>query len=100
MDIQEDAHYVIQGAIDFWRLEYRYGGPWTDPVTELGYHGPVAGLDFVPVATAEDLLSIREDPELIGSSNRFHINVAYYITELNHIREKITRILELLGDVE
>lgn len=97
-DIEEDANYVIQGAIDFWRFEYRYGGPWTDPATELGYHGPVSGLDFIPAASAEDLLNVRADPELIGSSKRFHINVAYYLTELNHVREDILLILELLGE--
>lgn len=97
-DLEEDTNYVTQGAIDYWRLEYRYGGPWTDPATELGYHGPVNGLDFIPLASAEDLLNVRADPELIGSSRRFHINVAYYLSELNDIRDQIVVILELLGE--
>ena len=99
-DAEEDVEYVTQGAVDFWRLEYRHGGPWTDPQTEIGYHGPVGGLSFIPTATAEDLLSVRADPELMGSVRRFHINVGYYLSELNHIRDEIQAILELLGDDE
>ncbi len=99
-DIEEDAEYVTQGSVDLWRLEHRHGGPWTDPATELGYHGAVDGLDFIPVASAEDLLSVRADPEIMGASKRFHINVGYYLTELNHIRDQIIVTLELLGEDE
>ncbi len=99
-DLEEDTEYMTQGAVDLWRLEYRHGGPWSDPATEVGYHGAVGGLDFVPLATAEDLLNVRADPELMGSSRRFHINVAYYLSELNHIRDQIIVILALLGDDE
>lgn len=97
-DMAEDTAYITRGAEDFWKYEYRQGGPWTDPDTEVGYSGDVGGLDFIPKATAEDLLNVRADPELMGRSKRFHINVGYYLSELGHIRNQITFMLDLLGE--
>jgi len=96
-DMAEDTTYITQGAEDYWKYEYRHGGPWTDPETEIGYSGDVGGLDFIPRATADDLLNVRADPELMGRSKRFHINVGYYLSELGHIRNQIVLILDLLA---
>ena len=97
-DSQEDVAYLIQGAQDFWLSEINHGGPWTDPAAEIGYVGEIRGLDFIPKATAEDLLSVRSDPELMGLSKRFHINVAYYVAELELIRASIEEILDLIAE--
>lgn len=97
-DVAEDMSYVTRGAEDYWKYEYRHGGPWTDPETEIGYSGDIGGLDFIPRATAEDLLKVRADPELMGRSKRFHINVGYYLTELEKIRNQIVLILDLLAE--
>lgn len=96
-DMAEDTAYITRGAEDFWKYEYRHGGPWTDPETETGYSGDIGGLDFIPRATAEDLINVRADLELMGRSKRYHINVGYYLSELGRIRNQITQILDLLG---
>lgn len=97
-DSAEDVVYVMQGAQDLWEAELKHGGPWSDPVTEIGYSGEIRGLSFIPKATAEDLLSVRSDPILMGHSKRFHINVAYYIAELEVIRDLIEEILDLIAE--
>lgn len=97
-DSVEDVAYVMQGAQDLWTAEIKHGGPWSDPATEIGYSGEIRGLAFVPKATAEDLLSVRSDPILMGYSKRFHINVAYYIAELEAIRDLIEEILDLIAE--
>lgn len=95
-DSTEDISYLMQGAQDVWAAEIEHGGPWSDPATEIGYVGEIRGLEFIPQATAEDLLSVRSDPILMGHSKRFHINAAYYIEELNLIRDQIERVLALI----
>jgi hypothetical protein len=96
-DSGEDIAYLIQGAQDVWAAEIKHGGPWSDPATEIGYVGEIRGLGFIPKATAEDLLSVRADPILMGHSKRFHINAAYYIEELELIRNQIEEILALIA---
>ena len=96
-DSGEDIAYLIQGAQDVWAAEIKHGGPWSDPATEIGYVGEIRGLGFIPKATAEDLLSVRADPILMGHSKRFHINAAYYIEELQLIRNQIEEILALIA---
>lgn len=95
-DTIEDTNYLTRGAEELWKAETNHGGPWTDPATEIGSHGEIRDLTFIPKATPEDLLNVRSDPEIMGHSKRFHINVAYYITELENIRISIEKILELV----
>lgn len=97
-DSDEDVEYLMEGAQDLWAAEVRHGGPWTDPVTEIGHVGQIPVPRFVPKATPEDLLSVRSDPELMGHSKRFHINAAYYISELERMRVLIEEILDLIAE--
>lgn len=97
-DADEDIAYIVKGAQDVWAAEIKHGGPWTDPVAEIGYAGAVPVPTFVPRATPEDLLSIRSDPELMGHSRRFHINAAYYVLELEQMRTLIEEILDLITE--
>ena len=97
-DSDEDVEYLMEGAQDLWAAEVRHGGPWTDPVTEIGHVGQIPVPRFVPKATPEDLLSVRSDPELMGHSKRFHLNAAYYISELERMRILIEEILDLIAE--
>jgi hypothetical protein len=97
-DSDEDVAYLMQGAQDLWAAEIRHGGPWTDPATEIGHIGRIPVPRFVPTATPEDLLSVRADPELMGHSKRFHINAAYYLSELERMRILIEEILDLIAE--
>ena len=97
-DTVEDTDYLTRGAEELWMAEFRHGGPWTDPATEIGYFGEIRGLTFIPKATPEDLLNVRSDPELMGRSKRFHINAGYYVSELEHLRNLIEEILDILNE--
>jgi len=97
-DTVEDTNYLTRGAEELWKAETSHGGPWTDPETEIGYYGEIRGLTFIPKATPEDLLNVRSDPEIMGHSKRFHINAAYYVSELEHLRTSIEEILLIINE--
>lgn len=97
-DSEEDAGYVRSFAVDIWKAQVRHGGPWTDPATEIGHTGPIDGPNFVPLATAEDLLNVRSDRDLMGLVGHFHMNAAYYLEELGRIRSEISTIRDLIDE--
>ena len=96
-DLREDVDYLQTNAKDIWRAEIELGGPWTDPATEVGYHGAIQGLDFIPKATPDDLIRVRESQACMGHVALFHLNAAYYVAELQGLRRQIEHILELLA---
>lgn len=51
---------------------------------------------FVPLASAEDALRLRQDRELMGMSRLTQLNGAMYAGEIRRIREKIDSVLMLL----
>lgn len=96
-DTFEDIEYVAENHKMLWPVEVRLGGPWTDPAVEVGIDGEVVkSLDFTPLPTAEDVLRIRGDREFMGLVKRCHINVGYYLTELEPMRGQVEEILELI----
>ncbi|MGI9627883.1 MAG: hypothetical protein ACR2QM_13685 [Longimicrobiales bacterium] len=97
-DAEHDAELLFALAPDVWRALIPYGAPWSDPVTEVGTAGAVKGLDFLPRATAEDLLNVRADQEVMGLVNYFHWNVGYYLVELRRIQTQLSIVLELIGE--
>ena len=95
-DIEEDEYYMREAALDIWRLDYKHNGPWTDPETERSVNGSVQGFDFVPKVTHDDLMSARVDAKFAALTKRYHLNVGYYLLELNRAKENITTILNLI----
>jgi hypothetical protein len=97
-DAEADAALMFTLAWEVWSAMIPHGAPWSDPVTEVGTAGAVEGLDYLPRATTEDLLSVRADQEVMGRVNYFHYNVGYYLVELRRIRSQIAMLLELIGE--
>jgi hypothetical protein len=93
-DIAEDAAYMAWFSEQIWLAEVDLGGPWTDPEAELAQTGEIGGLDFIPVASAEDLLRVRGDQHYIGLVKRYYLSVAYYVQELRNIRAQIKLVIE------
>ncbi len=95
-DSMEDIDYVGRDAERVWVAEVALGGPWANPATEIGMSGEVPVPGFVPEVGLDDILSIRNDPTLRGLVGRCHLNVGYYLTELQRLKTSATRILELI----
>ncbi len=85
-------------AREVWLAAVKHGGPWSDPLTEIGNFGPILGIDFIHQATPEDLLNVRADVQFIGLSSRFQIAVGYYVSELERVRDQIELILNLINE--
>ncbi len=96
-DAAEDVPPLRSFIEDIWRLEAAHGGPWTDPETERSWAGPIEGFSFLPRATAGDLIQVREDRRYMSLVGRFHLNAAYYVGELQRLRDQIVTVLELIG---
>lgn len=48
--------------------------------------------------TAQDLLKVRGDRELIGLIGLYHLNVGYYLVELQRIGDHIAIVLRLIAE--
>lgn len=95
-DVQEDVMYVQDFSKLIWQREAKLGGPWFNPEVETGQLGRMGELPFIPAATAVDLQRLLDDQELVGLARQNQINAAYYVTELEIIREIIVSILDIL----
>ncbi|MEJ2534790.1 MAG: hypothetical protein P8008_04825 [Gammaproteobacteria bacterium] len=98
-DSVEDIEYVGHDAERVWVREVELGGPWTDRAAEIGMAGAVVEApDFLPSASTEDVFRIRNDAKLKGLVARCHLNVGYYIVELQRLRAGAASILELIDE--
>ncbi len=97
-DAAEDGEYVGWGAERLWIAEIDLGGPWTDPDQDVRLGGePLESASFIPRASAEDLLRMREDPRFMGLVSRCHINVGFYVGEIEEVRDQARRVLGLIA---
>ena len=96
-DAEEDADFVRDGSEYVWRQQYRHGGPWFNPEVETSSKGTLSRLGSIPAAGPEDLRRLWADPLVRGGGRMNQINVAYYLTELERIRDQIELILNRLG---
>ncbi len=98
-DSIEDIEYVGRDAERVWVAEIEAGGPWTDRDVEIGMSGMVVKApEFLPKASADDVLRIRGDKTLMGLVARCQINVGYYLVELYRLQEGAARVLQLIGE--
>ncbi|NNJ71608.1 MAG: hypothetical protein HKP09_00350 [Enterobacterales bacterium] len=95
-DFEEDEYYMRENALDIWLQDVKFGGPWTDGVTERSVNGSVQGFDFIPKISHAEILAVRADPTFKSLTFRYHLNIGYYILELNRAKAIIVEILELL----
>jgi len=96
-DASEEVAPLQTMAQAVWQMEVEHGGPWTDPETEMSWAGPILGFSFLPRATADDLLRVREDDRFMGLVSRLHLNAAYYVGDLQRLRGQILVVLDLVG---
>ena len=96
-DAAEDVPALRSFVEEIWRFEGQHGGPWSDPETEVSWAGPIEGFSFLPRATPDDLIRVREDPLLMSLVARLHLNAAYYVGDLQRLRSEIANVLDLVG---
>ena len=99
-DVEEDADYVRSGSEYVWRQEFRLGGPWFNGEVESSSQGALSGLDFLPPASPEDLRRLWADSLVRRGAVMNQINAAYYLVELERIRDHIAAILDRLPAAE
>lgn len=97
-DAEEDAAYVRSGAEWVWRQQFRFGGPWFNGEVERSSQGALGGIDFIPSATPDDLRRLWADSLVRGGALMNQINAAYYLVELERIRDQIDAILDRLPE--
>ena len=108
-DTVEDAYYMAQTSLTVWYEIARNGGPWRagiDSSTGLDCAGPDPSgtcyvndlLDYLPAATAQDLLRLRNNTVLMGYVNLNNENAAIYASEIRKTEIQISAVLRLLEE--
>ena len=108
-DAVEDANYMAQSSITVWNEIVRNGGPWrmkADVLTAEDCAGPRPNkncytndaLSFLPVATPQDLLRLRNNTVLMGYVYQDKINAVHYSAEIRQAEIQIETVLRLLED--
>jgi hypothetical protein len=98
-DAAEDAHFLMEDAMNVWRAEVAIGGPWSDPATETGTKDFAISVPaFLSPPTADDVIRILEDKTLTGLIGRCHLNTGYYLTELELLKGEAIEVLELIEE--
>jgi hypothetical protein len=96
-DAEEDADFVRDGSEYVWQQQYRHGGPWFNAEVERSSKGSLSRLRSIPAAGPEELRMLWADPLVRGGGLMNQINVAYYLVELERIRDQIELILDRLA---
>ena len=108
-DAAEDRDYLSQTSMTVWNEIARNGGPWRMKAGDLSAEecaGPRPHrncyindlLTYMPAATPQDLLRLRNNTVLMGYVNRNKINAVRYAAEVQQAEIQIRIILELLAD--
>ena len=108
-DSVEDANYLAQSSITVWNEIVRNGGPWrarADVLTVEDCAGPHPhrscftndALSFLPVATHQDLLRLRNNTMLMGYVYQEKVNAVRYSSEIRQAEIQIETVLRLLEE--
>jgi hypothetical protein len=98
-DAAEDAALVNANARDARNAEVALGGPWTDPEANVGRGGmTIETPDFIPRASAADIIRVREDAHFMGLAASCHIDAGYYVAELERLRAQILLVQDLITE--
>lgn len=107
-DAAEDRDYLSQTSMTVWNEVARYGGPWRKRVGDLTTEDCASSsphrdcyindlLVYLPAATPQDLLRLRNNAVLMGYVNRNKINAVRYASEIRQAEIQIESILKLLA---
>jgi hypothetical protein len=107
-DTVEDTNFLGQSSITVWNEMAKSGGPWR--TTSIGLTAEDCAsprphkncyandaLSFLPVATPQDLLRLRDNAVLMGYVYNEKINAAYYASEIRETEIQIESVLKLLS---
>ncbi len=108
-DAVEDANYLRQSSITVWKEIARNGGPWRTKfgdvtAEECAVPLPQAicyindTLDFLPVATPQDLLRLRNNAVLMGYVYQNKVDLVFYSGEIRDVQRRIESVLRLLEE--
>lgn len=108
-DAVEDANYLAQSSTTIWNEIVKNGGPWRtkqDALTAEDCAGPHPhrscyindALTFLPVATPQDLLRLRNNTLLMGYVYQEKVNAMHYSAEIRRAEIQIETVLRLLED--
>ena len=108
-DAVEDAIYMGQSSITVWNEIVRNGGPWRTKFGEVTAEECAVprppttcyinnALDFLPVATPQDLLRLRNNAVLMGYVYQNKVNVVFYSGEIRDVQNRIESVLRLLEE--
>ena len=108
-DAAEDREYMSHTSLTVWNEVARNGGPWHKTVGDLTPEdcaGPRPHrncyindlLVYLPTATPQDLLRLRNNSVLMGYVNQNKINAVRYASEIRQAEIQIETILELLEE--
>ncbi len=106
-DSVEDANYLGLSSMTVWNEIAKNGGPWrikADILSTEDCAGPHPdkncytndALRFLPVATPQDLLRLRNNTLLMGYVYQEKINAVHYSTEIRQAKIQIEIVLKLL----
>jgi hypothetical protein len=108
-DAAEDRDYLSQTSVTVWNEIARNGGPWRAKAGDLTAEecvGPQPHrncyindwIAYLPTASPQDLLQLRNNAVLMGHVNRNKINAVRYASEVQQAVYQIESILKLLAE--
>ena len=108
-DSVEDQQYMSAWALAVWEESARVGGPYRKRLgnrsAEECADSPRSGacfvneaLDYLPAATPEDLLRLRQDKILMSYVNRGKEVSIRYASEVRRVQDQIEVVLELVEE--
>jgi len=108
-DAAEDRIYLSQSSMTIWNEIARNGGPWhrtTGDISPVDCSGSKPDrtcyineqIAYLPAATPQDLLRLRNNATVMGYINQGKINAAHYATETRQAQLQIEIILNLLEE--
>ncbi len=108
-DAAEDRDYLSRTSLTVWNEVARNGGPWRKTVGDLTPEDCAGSrphrncyinelLVYLPTATPQDLLRLRNNAALMGYVNQNKINAVRYASEIRQAEIQIETILKLLEE--
>ena len=108
-DAVEDANYLGQSSITVWNEIARNGGPWRTKMGGLTAKDCAGlrphrscyinvALDFLPVATPQDLLRLRNNTVLMGYVRQNKVTAVHYSAEIRQAEIQIETVLRLIEE--
>ncbi len=106
-DSVEDANYLSQSAMTIWNEIARSGGPWRTKADVLSAEDCASprpdkncytndALSFLPLATPQDLLNLRNNAMLMGYVYQEKVNAVHYLAEVRQAEIQIKIVLKLI----